>query len=174
MPGIIDFQNATLVNLNLDLDDLQTSGSAYGELYINGSTGVATPGGTGVWSQVPFDNAGASSNTTLDTGTGHHIEIEIAGTYLVMTTTSINADAITAQGVDLEYQVKKNEGTEDIDNLYVSDRQYVISLYNNLNTTMSGLVSLDIGDTVELWVRNTSNDLDLIVSYANLSILKIA
>jgi hypothetical protein len=149
------------------------AGLAFGEMYIaKENTTATTITVQNTWYQVTqFDNNGQSNNVTPDY-TNDHILITNAGRYLI----TISACVKTA-GAGLasmfEFQVYKNNGATAFSNL-ATCRNLAGGGGDAGSISISGMMDLAVNDTIELWVRNTSNTSDIIFKEANITITQVA
>jgi len=115
-----------------------------------------------------FDTNGPSFDATPD-NSNDHIVIGTSGTYMVSLSAAV--DSVGVGGIIAQFQVQRNNGTEEI----------VPHVNRGLGggggeigvTSMSGMVALDAGDTVEFWVENETSTTNLLVESISLSVLQV-
>jgi hypothetical protein len=145
---------------------------ACGEISAQNVADTITISGTGQANKVQvtsFDTNGPSKNMTPD-HTNDHITVDKAGLYLC--TISIAAESAAGAGFKAGFSLWKNNGTTEFGNLHA---------HRNLSggggdfgsITMSGIVQLEVGDTIEIWTWNETNTVDIVVDDITLSLLQI-
>jgi len=141
----------------------------YGEIYTFENTGSTSLSTQNVWYQfLGFNNDGISKGITPDY-TNDHITIDTTGNYKIHTSYTV---ASPATNKDYEFQVKKNNGTGSFENIIQG--QGTTTVNDDHMGSLSGLISLTAGDTVELWARcTTALTGDIIFKYANLSVIGV-
>ncbi len=121
------------------------------------------------WTQVTiFDTNGVYNDATPDY-TNDHITIGKAGVYQVMC--SITANSSGGTGALIEFAVKKNDGASII--IPHMDRTLAGGGGESGCLTISGLADLANGDTIELWVKNESNNDDIVIEDVSLHLVMI-
>ena len=166
-------KSGLVTNLNADkLDGLHGTSFGdkpkWGEIYCQGNvTGLGCATQNSWYQFTHFDTVGQSSGTS-PSATEDHISITDAGTYLI----TVSGSAAGSTGEDFELMVKKNNGASDLANLAATIE--TIDTTSSIGFSMSGLASLSVSDTVELWVRCTSGASNtIIISDCNLSVIRL-
>jgi len=146
-------------------------GLRYGEIYVEDNSNVTTITNTLTYYQVTvFDTNGESNGTTPD-HTNDHIEIDHDGVYLVLVSASVKTE-VAGTGDVYECEVKLNNGATSVPNLHW-DRQLAGGGGDVGSTSASGIVSLEDGDTVEVWVQNKTGTDNLIFEDITLTVIEI-
>lgn len=115
---------------------------------------------------IIFDTNEAANGATPD-HTNDHITVSKDGTYLVIC--SLTATSIAGPAAKFHFEAKKNNGTTHLSGIH-ADVDKAGGGNDTATVTMSGLVILSSGDTIELWVANETNTQNIIVEDANLAI----
>jgi hypothetical protein len=145
------------------------AGWAFGGISIvdNAAETAIAEAGTAVQVTV-FDTNSPSLNCTPD-HTNDHITIDVAGVYLVLFSATINSVSGSASVIELSIQ--KNNGNADI--VPHIDRDLAGGGGESGVVSMSGITTLALNDTVELWVENETNDANYVVEDADLSVVRL-
>ena len=145
--------------------------TAYAEISATGNTTPTTVTTTATWYQITiFDTNGLSNDATPD-HTNDHITVATTGTYRVMVTASISSGA--GSTALFECVVKKNDGVTTLDNLHFH-RQLSGGGGDTGAASASGLATLTAADTIELWVSNETNAVDILFEDVTMSIVQVA
>lgn len=142
-------------------------GLSFGEIYVQGNTNATDIQTTNVWEQfVDFTNDGQSNNCSPD-ATSNHILITEAGIYQVMASVSFTG------GKDDQYEVQiyKNDGATALPNLYST--RFINNTGEYGSVSISGLADFAVNDSIELWIRDVTNNTDAILKDVNLSLIQI-
>lgn len=143
----------------------------YGEIYVEDNSTETTISVATTWYQVTvFDTNGLSNDSSPD-HTNDHIEIDHDGVYLVVASCSIKS-AAAGTGATYEVEVRKNNGATSLQNLHF-DRRLSGGGTDVGSASISGIVALVDGDTVELWVQNKTNTDNIIFEDITLSVIEI-
>jgi hypothetical protein len=143
-----------------------------GEIWVRGNAAATVIGGAGVYVQYTgFANNGLASNTTPDHA-NDHIEIDVAGNYVCLG--SFHVESVGGGAADnVSLEIRKNNGTVIFNNLH-SHRLLAGGGGDIGSMSVSGgLSSLAIDDTIELWLTNEDNATNILVSDANILIVRI-
>ena len=156
------------VNYRTGDENFVLSPAVYGEIWYMGSGFATTCTLKDVYYQVAgFAVNGRYSQTTPDHA-NDHIEIAVAGDYLI--NFSISARAAIAD--HYQFMIKHNNGTLDCTNIMV--HRDISSAARVGTGACSGVCSLKATDTVELWVRNVDTaGRDIDIEHATLSVVRI-
>ena len=154
--------------ISIVLDQQADAGlTQYGGISVNGGVAATTINTQNVWEQfLGFTTNDSSQGATPD-HTNDHITVGQTGIYL------INIAASFSGGINATYEVevKKNNGTVDITNVHIERK---LSAGGDIGSASpSGIVSLTAADTIELWVRNTTNTDDVTIKDASMTIVRI-
>jgi hypothetical protein len=143
----------------------------YGEISVTDNSNATTITLANTFYQVTvFDTNGPSNDTTPD-HTNDHIEIDHDGIYLVTMSASILTEG-AGTGDDYEGVIHKNNGATELENLHF--HRALSGGGGDLGSvSISGIVSLSDGDTVELWIQNTTGTDNLIFEDITLSVVEI-
>lgn len=145
--------------------------AAYGEIWVLGNVVETVIAVAGTFVQFTgFANDGQSSNCTPD-HTENHIQIDVAGIYLVVC--SITVESVGGGAADiLSAEIRKNNGATIFENLY-AHRKLVGGGGDKGSVSISGLAPLSKDDTVELWITDDDNPANLLVGDCNLSVARL-
>lgn len=112
-----------------------------------------------------FTTDGAYKNTSPDAA-NYRIGIDIAGYYMCMCSIAV----LSAAGVGFRagFSLYKNNGATEFENTH-AHHQLAGGGGDAGSITLSGIVALDAGDTLELWGWNEDNTTDLVVDDVTLS-----
>lgn len=142
---------------------------AYAEIEVQNNATATTITSQNVAVQVEvFDTNDDSYNATPD-HTNDHITIDKAGEYLVMLSASI--DSIAGASSVMQVQIKKNNGASEI--IPHMDRNLSGGGGETGVVSLTGVASLAVGDTIEMWIMNTTNTQNYVVEDASLTVLRI-
>lgn len=145
------------------------AGLCFGEIKAEGNTTETTISTAGTPVQVTiFDTNGESNNTTPD-HTNDHITITKAGVYDIKVSATINS--VAGVGSRLEITCKKNNGASEI--IAHMDRNLTGGGGESGVISMSGLASLSVNDTIEIWIENETNTQNYIIEDISLSVIQI-
>jgi hypothetical protein len=143
------------------------SGLPYGEIYVNDNTTSDTVA-TATNSQVTrFDTNGVYNSMTPD-HTNDHITIVKAGIYLCATSIAFSGDG----SVQWAFSAYKNNGNTEFANIH-ADRK--LGAAGDVGSaSMSGLIDLAVGDTIEVWMMHTAGvNKDIIIRDCTLSLIQV-
>jgi hypothetical protein len=144
------------INTNLDVGgDLLFngvgSGLAFGEIFVKDNV-VTTSVISSSHTQVTvFTNNGETNNSTSDF-TENHIEITKAGRYMVNCSVSVLNSA--GAGHLIHVELFKNDGAVDFDNVHA--HRTLSAGSDKGSISLSGIISVEVGDTLELWTSSDS------------------
>ncbi len=145
------------------------SGLVYGCIDVADNAVETTIASQGVAVQVVvWDNNGPSHHTSPDFSNSH-IVIDKAGVYLIAVSSTVNS--VGGSSSRFEITVKKNNGASVI--IPHADRDIAGGGGASGVISMSGIVALAVGDTIELWIENESNTANYIVENSSLTVLQI-
>lgn len=154
----------------LRLEFTNDLGLAFGEIWTDDNVTGTVLSASGTWAQVEVFGYNGESNECDPDYTNHHIEITKAGIYLVVVSAAIQS-GIGTGGV-FETEARKNNGATRLRNVH-THRQLAGGGGDVGSISMSGLASLVIGDTVEVWVRNETSSTDVTFEDINLTVYEI-
>ena len=144
---------------------------AYGEIYAYDSGSEIAFGGSLIANKAQitsFNNNGVSSSMTPD-HTNDHIIVTEAGNYLCRV--SISAESAGGGGGDeFGFAVYKNNGATLFENLH-AHRLLSGGGGDTGSVGLSGIITLIVGDTIEVWVWNEDSDDSLIVDDITLTLV---
>ncbi len=139
---------------------------AYGSLSVSDSSTATTINTVNVWEQyTDWDATGPSNNTTPSTATDD-ITISEAGTYIVVASISFSG----SNSDEIEMSIEKNNGATNLDRCYFTRKLGVGGDVGS--ASISCLATLAESDTVELWMRNTSDADDVTIEQGDLLVAK--
>jgi hypothetical protein len=133
-----------------------SSGLLYGEIYIKGGSLAFNVSSAGYTQVLGFNTAqgfnGVSNGMTPDK-TNSHITALTAGIY--MATVSMAIQKNTTSNFEVDIDLSKNNKAADFDNVHTY-REMGAGSGERGSLSMSGLITLAVNDTIELWI--TSDD----------------
>ncbi len=143
----------------------------HGEISMedNASATVIAGGGTAV-QVTTFDTNGLSDSNTTPDHTQDHILIGVTGTYQIQVAAAV--DSVGAGAIIMQLQVQTNNGGAEVISHLNRDLAGSGGEMDVMN--MSGLATLMVNDTVELWIENETSTTNLLVESASLSVLQVA
>ena len=177
--GVISASSTTIDGYTLEVDNDDErgkvfdgdEGTVYGEIYAFDAMLTHTISGTGIGNKVKvtaFNANGESKRATPD-HTGDDITVDVAGEYLC--TVSINLESVAGGVQTAGAAVYKNSGATLFAGLHIHRK--LSGGGGDLGAmSMSGIVSLAVGDTIEVWIWNSTTG-DLIVDDITLSIVRL-
>lgn len=138
----------------------------HGEVWVNGNSAPTTITSLGTWEKfIGFDQNGHAGGAIPD-HTSDHVTAARDGTYMA----SASASFYGVPGDSYEVGIQKNNGDTVFNNI-VSRKKIDVS--GDTTISISGLVSLEASDTVELWARQYSGTpADITIVHATLSIVE--
>jgi hypothetical protein len=148
------------------------SGLVFGEIYAHDANDTLTISGSGKANKVQvttFDTDGLSNNVTPDQANSH-ITIDKSGIYLCVI--SISAESGSGVGFEAGFSAWKNNGTDEFENIH-AHRNLSGGGGDTGSISMSGIIDLVAGDTVEIWTWNETNTVNVIVDDITLSLVQI-
>jgi len=136
----------------------------FGELSVENNATETTIAVAGTWVQfLGFDTAGSVNLMTASTDND---DITAPFTEVCFIAISISCEANDAGGNAMyEFQLRKNNGATLFAN--VKGKRSIDGGAPNLDLgsiTLSGIIPVIAGDTLELWVRNTSNTRNILIT----------
>ncbi len=126
------------------------SGLPYGEICGIGNASTTPTTTINVWAQFLHYDTNCDSNMATPDHTNDHITIVKTGEYLI----SYNASVNGGNNKNYEYELKKNNGVTSFTN--TRSERLMGSTGDIGSVSGQGLVSLTVGDTIELWSRCTT------------------
>ena len=149
------------------------AGLCYGEIYaadVNTTITISVTGKANKVQITAFSVNGQSNNMTPD-HTNDHITVDVAGVYLC--NVSMHIESVGGGGVDnYGFSVYKNNGATEFANLH-GQRDLAGGGGDEGSVSLSGLISLSVNDTIEVWIWNNTNADDIIVDDINLCLTQI-
>jgi hypothetical protein len=139
---------------------------AYGEVWAHGVADVITSVAQNDYDQiVGFNTNGANHRTTPD-HTNDHIVILVPGVYQIHFEWSGYGPAVAH---DWNFHIYKNNGATAFNN--ITAHQTTPSTQKTESIGCTGLASLAVNDTVEMWVQRTSagNNINLTTVHCTIS-----
>lgn len=143
---------------------------AYGEIYFKDNAVATTLNSAAKVQVTNFDTNGVERDTDPD-HINDHIGIEKAGTYLVTVSLTVNND--TAQSHTVDVSCFKNNGVTEFNNLH-EHRSLTGGSGDVAAISISGLVTLAVNDTLELWATTSdAADRNVIFEDCTLSVVQV-
>ena len=125
----------------------------------------------GVAVQVTIFTTNDSSNNTTPDYTNDHITILEAGAYMIVS--SITLESIAGAASQAEVTVQKNNGTAVVGALHIH-RDLSGGGGEAGAMGLSGIATLAVADTIEVWIENQTNTQNYVVADITLSVLKVS
>ena len=145
-------------------------GLRFGEIWVESNSTATVISSSLTWYQVTvFANNGVSNGTIPD-HTNDHITIDHSGTYLVDISAAVESGAGSA--AIYHFRAMKNNGATALDNIH-AHRAMAGGGGDTGSISLSGIVSLDATDTLEVWVENETNTTDITFVDITLSVIEI-
>ena len=177
--GRIDAASATISDYTLEINNSEgrgaiydgNEGTVYGEIYAFDAALTHTISGTGIGNkvQVTAFNANGHSHRLTPNHSSDDITMDIAGDY--MCTVSINIESVAGGAQTAGTAVYKNNGATLFPNLHMHRK--LSGGGGDLGAvTMNGVIALVVGDTVEVWIWNSTTG-DIIVDDVTLTLVRI-
>lgn len=153
-----------------DIVFVGNSGLAFAEINVVGNAVETTIVSSGAAVQVTVFDTNAPANNATPDHTNDHITITKAGMYFITVSSTINS--ITGAASRLEMTVLKNNGTALVGALHC-DRNVGGGGSESGSVSISGLASLSVNDTIEVWIENETNTQNYIVEDITLTLIQI-
>ncbi|RLC77028.1 MAG: hypothetical protein DRJ03_27545, partial [Chloroflexi bacterium] len=145
-------------------------GLAYGEISVVSNSTTTTISASGTKYQVTiFDTDGPNNNTTPAHGTDD-ITITQAGDYMINVSATVNSVGGTSSRFEMD--VRKNNGATAVGALHC-DRNMPGGGASSGVISMSGIATLAVNDTIEVWIENEDNTTDYVVEDITLTVIQI-
>ena len=136
-----------------------TGGLLNGEIKVESNATETAIAVSGTPVQVTaFDTVTHSNGMTASVAQSH-IEVLTAGHYLVLVSATVNS--VGGLGSKFEIRVMKNNGASDI--IPHMDRNIAGGGGAAGVVSLSGIASLAVGDTIEVWIENETNTANYVV-----------
>ena len=168
--NIACFQDGNIVEIAGDVTFLGTGGLAYAGISVVGNAVESAMTGGGAADQIVIFNTNSPNNNATPDHTNDHITIVKAGDYLIIASATVNS--VSGAGSRFEMTVQKNNGDALVDALHV-DRNITGGGGVAGSVSMSGIATLAVDDTVEVWLENETNTQNYVVEDITLSIVQI-
>ena len=157
----------------ISLDTYFNSGGGleFGEISAEGNAVATTIAVANTWYQVTiFDTNGVSNGSVTPDHTNDHITLGREGMYLVTVSVSI----LSGSGATfvLEGELAANNRAKQFANVHF-DRQLSGGGGDVGSVSMSGIIDAAAADTIELWVRNITNTVNVTVENVTMSVVQI-
>lgn len=167
-----DAENGVSISLAGILTFMGTAGLSYGEIsaYDEGDEiAIATAGIANKVQVTTFDTNGPTKNTTPD-HTNDHITVISAGHYFCIV--SLHIESAGGGGADeFGFGVYKNNGTTLFENCH-GHRKLAGGGGDTGALSLSGLLDLAVGDTIELWCWNEDSTDNIIIDDVTMTLIQ--
>lgn len=183
---LVSFKNAGVEKASIDKDgniavaDADVGGDLvftsvgdglpYGEIYLKSNATETVITTAGVFVQIAEFQTNGLSNLTTPDYTNDHITIVKTGVYDV--SVAISLDGAGTSPAPFACSLFINNGTTEFPNVHGSTR-----VSGNANEeqflSIHGKVSLTVGDTVEVWIKNRTGTQNIIVEDCTLTLMQI-
>jgi len=144
----------------------------YGEISVydssDGATSLGGDGGKDDKAQFLFFDTNGPANGTTPDHSEDHITIVNAGVYLILVSSTFTG----ANNNEYGLSVYLNNGTTELENLHWHRSTGAAGAAIG-STSASGLTTLSVGDTVEVWVWNEDSANDIEISDITLTIIRV-
>lgn len=147
-----------------------SGGLTFGEVWCSGVATEITIGTVNDHYQMPYFQTDGLSNNASPSFGNNEIMITHGGIYRISCSLAVKSVAGGAQV--FHFEIKKNNGAVSYENIHA----HLKMAGGGTDTgavTLSGLASLVVDDTVELWVKNDTNNSNMIVEDCNINIVMI-
>jgi hypothetical protein len=142
----------------------------FGEIYTEDNVTETVISTIGTFTQVTiFDTNGESNNTTPD-HTSDDITITEAGRYMITCSMAVGSAGGSAN--TLHIHVAKNNDSVEFANVH-AHRRMSGGAGDKGSVSLSGIVNLQVDDTIELWITNDTSTQNYVVEDVTLSIIRI-
>jgi len=135
-------------------------GVPFGEIFVKDNVTETTIAGAGTKVQVTIFATTGQNNNLTSSPANDDLTIIKAGKY--MCTVSAVIDSIAGAASTMVLEVYKNNGATAFTNLH-ADRDMAGGGGEAETTTLSGIIDLNIDDTLEVWITNKINTQNYIV-----------
>ena len=146
---------------------------AFGEIYasdVEDELTIDTAGQDNKVQVTSFDTNGLNNKATPDHA-NDHIEITEAGKYLCTVSMAISS-AGGGGADDVGFAVYKNNGDTEFPNCH-GHRKLAGGGADRASCSMSGIIDLNVEDTVEVWIWNEDSTDNIIIDDITLSLVKM-
>jgi len=150
-----------------------SGGLVFGEIYGYDTNTTLAIANTGIANKVivnAFDTNGLANNMTPD-ATNNILTCDVIGKYLC-TVSAVIASTGGGGGALIGLGVWKNNGTVICNNVH-AHRRLAGGGVDTGSVSLSGIITANATDTVELWCWNESNADDVIVDDVTLSLVQV-
>jgi hypothetical protein len=144
--------------------------NSYGEIYVENNSDPTVIPGAGVFVQVEVFAVNGPFRRTTPNAAENHITVDRAGHYFVAVSASCLSGA--GGGAVFHCSVFLNNGATELLNVHWH-RRLAGGGGDVGSTSMSGIVELDLSDTLEIWVLNETNGTDIIFQDIDLSLIEV-
>ena len=148
------------------------AGLPHAEISVQGNaveTTFADAGQANKAQVTVFDTNGCSHNMTPD-HTNDHITVLVEGIYACII--SVSAASTGGDSDEIAMSLFKNNGATEFTNVH-SHRIYSGGTGDKGSQSLSGLVDLAVGDTIEVWVWNEDDDDSITIDDMTLTLIHI-
>ena len=145
----------------------------YGEVSIRDNTNVTIIDTQDVFVQVvDLDTRGLAKQLDV---ISNDSEIGAPTDVVSFIMCSISCEAAdNANKNAFEFQIQKNDGSVALDNLIGIRSVSGPAGEDKMSVSLSGIVKVSKGDTIELWVRNRTSNRNILIRHCTLSAIRIA
>ena len=146
------------------------TGLPYADMHVIDNTTPTVITTMGVAVQVViFDVSGPSNNATVDLAE-NHITIVKAGDYKINVSATVNS--VAGGGSRFEMSVLKNNGATAVGGLHV-DRHLDGGGVSSGSISMTGIVTLAVNDTIEVWIENETGTQNYVVEDSDINLIQV-
>ena len=146
------------------------SGLPYADMHAIDSSTVTTITTAGVAVQVTIFDTNGPSNLATPDHTNDHITIIKDGDYKINVTATVNS--VAGSGSRFQMNCQKNNGASVLGGLHV-DRSLAGGGVSSGSASMTAIVTLADGDTVEVWIENETNTQNYVVEDIDINLIQI-
>lgn len=145
----------------------------YGEISIRNNTTETTITNQNEWVQFEvFDTEGISKEiipSAVNSDVVSHFDVRC------LATASISfCKPATPTSATYEFELRKNNGTTVFNNINsIRKLDTTAPLLDIGSVSMNGIIDLETGDTLELWIRNITSTANVLIVNATLSVVRI-
>ncbi len=146
------------------------AGLCYADMYVVDNTTPSVITTMGVAVQVTIYDTDGPFNSATPDHTNDHITIVKAGDYKINVSATVNS--VAGSGSRFEMTVQKNDGAAALGGLHV-DRHLDGGGVSSGSVSMTGIVTLALNDTVEIWIENETGTQNYVVEDSDINIIQV-
>ncbi len=165
-----DGTNNTEIDSSGSVVFVGNAGLCYADMYVVDNTTPSVITTMGVAVQVTIYDTDGPFNSATPDHTNDHITIVKAGDYKINVSATVNS--VAGSGSRFEMTVQKNDGAAALGGLHV-DRHLDGGGVSSGSVSMTGIVTLALNDTVEIWIENETGTQNYVVEDSDINIIQV-